>query len=229
MRVAAIVPAAGRGRRLKAGKPKPFVEIFRKPLLIHTLSSLQKSFGFTEIILAAPSGQIQSMRGLLDKHGFWNVRIVAGGKTRAESVYCCLVAVSDKSDWVLVHDAARPLLSKNLINRLLQAARRTGAAICAAPVTATVKRVDRARMQIIKTEDRNSLYLAQTPQVFRKEILTKAYGRLGKKAFLATDEAALLDGSPVRVKVISGEAKNIKITTPDDLELMKFYLKKDGA
>jgi len=226
IRVAAIVPAAGKGRRFKSKTRKLLVPVAGKPLLAHTLINLKKSFPFTEIILAVDPLQKENIGRLLKKYGLRGIKVVGGGKTRSQSVLNGLSGISKECDWALVHDAARPFVDRGLVRRLLEGAKKTGAAICALPVTATVKAINIRNQMIIRTEDRDRLYLAQTPQVFKKDLLLRRYQALGRKAFRATDEAALFDRSDVRVKVIEGEAKNIKITTSQDLELMKFYLKE---
>ena len=225
MKIAAIVPAAGHGRRLKTKTFKPFIRILGKPLLVHTLESLKKSFDFTEIIVAAAPAKLDETLALLRQHQFRGVRVVLGGRNRSGSVRNALLNVSGDCDWVLVHDAARPFVDGVLVRRLLNAARATGAAIAATPVTATVKRSNTRKDVIFKTEDREHLFLAQTPQLFRKGLLVKRYRELGAKAFLCTDEAALFDRSRVRVKLVPGDPKNIKITGPEDIKLFKFYSK----
>ena len=172
-------------------------------------------------------GQISHGKRWLERFHFRKIRVVAGGKTRAESVRNALARVSDECDWVLVHDAARPLVSAALVRRVLEGAKQTGAAIAALPAHATVKRVRKENLTINRTEDREAFYMAQTPQVFGRALLMKRYETLGRAAFKKTDEAALFDGTRVRVKVVSGETKNIKVTTPDDLELLQFHLMKD--
>jgi 2-C-methyl-D-erythritol 4-phosphate cytidylyltransferase len=224
MKVAAIIPAAGKGSRLKSPVLKPFVRVAGKPLLIHTLQNLSRSYGFSEVIIAAPSSSVGRFSALIRRFGFRNVRVVAGGRTRAESVKKALWQLSSGSQWVLVHDAARPFVSSPLIRRLISAVRRTGAAICAVPVTSTMKRINPSKKVIIKTQDRDGYWLAQTPQVFARPLLIKKYKALGERAWGKTDEAALFDGSSVSVKVVPGDSRNIKITTPDDLEWMRFYL-----
>jgi 2-C-methyl-D-erythritol 4-phosphate cytidylyltransferase len=136
-----------------------------------------------------------------------------------------LRALSKDSEWVLVHDAARPLVSRAVVRRTLKAARSSGVALCALPVTATVKRLYSERPVVRGTEDRRVFYLAQTPQVFRRSLLLSRYRALGRRALSATDEAALFDRSRVRVRVAAGETRNIKVTTREDLKLIKFYLK----
>ncbi len=226
MKVAAIVPAAGLGKRLKTKRLKPFVEILGKPLLAHTLVNLKKSFHFEEIILAVSPSQSGKIHRLLQRFGLSDVKVVVGGKTRAASVRNGVKGVSKDCGWVLVHDAARPLVTKALVKRLISSAKKSGAAICGLPATATVKKIDAKKRAIIKTEDRRGIYLAQTPQVFKKQLLLGRYQKLGRKAFQATDEAALFDGTRVRVNIVQGDVRNVKITTLEDIELMKFYLKK---
>jgi 2-C-methyl-D-erythritol 4-phosphate cytidylyltransferase len=225
MIVSAIVPAAGQGKRLGAGKPKALVTIGGKPLLIHTLLNLEKSFKFHEIIVAVEASRLKEITNLIARYDLKNIRVVVGGKTRAESVKNALLVTSAKSEWVLVHDAARPLVGPALIKKILQAAKSSGAAICALPATSTVKKVD-ASLRITGTEDRNSLYLAQTPQVFKKDLLIGAYIKLGKRSLGLTDEASFFDGSKFKVKIVEGDSKNIKITTPEDVDLFKFYLRR---
>ena len=227
MKVAAIVPAAGRGRRFRGKTPKLFVSLRGKPVLVHTLERLVRSFRFEEVLVMTASADIKKTEKLLKRFrlaGPWRVSV--GGRTRAESVKRGFEQVSKKSDWVLIHDGARPCIGKALVLRTLTAAKATGAALCAMPATATVKKVDVRRGVVLGTEDRRSLYLAQTPQVFRKDLLSSRYRALGRKALEATDEAALFDGSRIAVRVIEGDARNIKVTTVEDGELLKQTLKK---
>lgn len=227
MRVAAIIPAAGAGKRLKTALPKVFVRLAGRPLLLHTLTRLGRAYSFSEWVVVIEKRQIQNARRVLKRvPGLRNLKIVEGGASRAESVWKGLQAVSNSSDWTLVHDAARPLVSRRLVASLLKEARRTGAAICGLPASATVKRVDIKKGVIQNTEDRKTLYLAQTPQVFRKDLLVARYRKLGKKAFSATDEAALFDGTAVKVRMVLGDPANIKITVPQDLKFLAHRLSK---
>lgn len=223
MKVSAIVPAAGLGRRLKAKGSKALFEIDGKPLLLHTLARLKRCHAFLDIVIAAPARHLREIIQLVDGEKIAKVKVVAGGKTRAESVRNAFLETAPSSEWVLVHDAARPLVSPALCKRLLDGVRETGAAIPVEPVAATVKEADAKNEYVRRTVKRERLFLAQTPQVFRKDLLRQAYRRLGKKAFLATDEAGLFEGSGVRVKLVEGEKQNLKITTPDDVDLYQFY------
>lgn len=225
MRVSAILPAAGSGTRLKTKVPKSFFKICGKPLIIHTLLALKKAHSFNEVIIATSRESIKPMQILLEKYKILDVRVVEGGATRAESVAKALKVVSRNSKYVLVHDAARPLVTKKIIFDLLREVQKSKAAICAVPVTSTVKRVDISKKEIMKTEKREELFLAQTPQVFERELLVSQYQKLGGKAFLATDEANLFDDSWVKVKLVAGDVRNIKVTIPEDLKLFEYYYK----
>ena len=226
MKVSAIVPAAGRGERFKSRVSKTFFRVSGRPLLVWTLQNLLNSRPFEEIIVMAHPRQRAGTVSLLKRYRLKNVRVEEGGGSRAESVKRGLLALSLKADWVLVHDAARPLVSKSLVSRTLFAAQATGAAICAVPVTATVKKIDLEGAFVVSTEDRRILRLAQTPQIFRRELLLSRYRILGAKAFSATDEAALFDQSAIRVNVVKGDEKNIKVTTRGDLEMLKYFIAK---
>ncbi len=223
--VAAVVPAAGSGVRLGSKIPKAFLSVLGIPLFVHTLRALMRAYPFGEIVLVVQEAQLERGRRLLRQHGMRNVRVVRGGATRAVSVKNGVLALSPGVRLVAVHDAARPLVPREVVRRTLSAANRGGAAICGIPVSSTVKRAVPVRKSILETVDRQGLFLAQTPQVFRKDLLLRRYEVLGKKAFLATDEAALFDGTRVRVRLVKGNEINFKVTTRQDLELMKHYFK----
>ncbi|HXV19092.1 MAG TPA: 2-C-methyl-D-erythritol 4-phosphate cytidylyltransferase [Candidatus Omnitrophota bacterium] len=225
MKLAVVVPSAGKGRRLKSKVAKPLVKIAGVPLVVRTLRNLLSSSSPTEAVLAVEPSQVKKMRGLLDRHGLSGVRVVAGGKTRSASVQNGLLALSDRPDWVMVHDAARPFVTKKMVRGLMALARRSGGAIVAVPATATVKRVGPNDPVILRTEDRRTLYLAQTPQVFKRKLLVDRYRALGAKALQATDEAALFDGTNIKVRIFMGTGQNIKITTPEDLKYAEYLLK----
>ena len=178
------------------------------------------------MIVAVPAGQAEKFRALLKRYSLGDVRVVQGGRTRAESVRNGVLSVSEDCQWIMVHDAARPLVSKRSVRRLIHSAKKTGAAILIAPVISTVKRMDARHKYILRTEDRSSLVLAQTPQIFKRDLLMARYQALGSKALLATDEAALFDGCQIKVNVVPGDERNIKITTPTDIDLFKFYMEK---
>lgn len=221
--ISAIIPAAGKGKRFGSGTPKLFVSAGGKPILYHTLKNIADSWPFAEVIIASDPLYFRPVQKIIRSLGLTNARVVKGGLTRAESVRNALSRVSETSDWVLIHDAARPLVSRRIVRGVVAEALKQGAAIAALPATATVKRV--ARHRIRGTEDRRFLYLAQTPQLFKKQQLLTRYERLGSKAFNLTDEASFFDGTRIKVSVAPGAVSNLKITTREDLELFKFYLK----
>ncbi len=228
MRVAAIVPAAGKGRRLGAKVPKAFVRVGGKTLLAHTLERLARSFRFDELVVVGDRSQLEPLKRIV-RSVRSDTKVVAGGRTRAESVLNGLRAVSERCDWVLVHDAARPMVSSETIRRTILAARRSGGAISASPVSSTVKNVDRRRSVILGTQDRSRIYFAHTPQVFSRRLLLNRYRRLGPAALARTDEAALFDGSSLRVALVEDQPDNLKITTPLDLTVFRFYLGRRGG
>jgi len=222
--VSAIIPAAGSGRRFGPKTPKLFFRVEGRPVLFYTLKNLSQAYAFREIFVAASPDSFKEIEKIARSLKLRSLRLVRGGATRAESVKNALVQVSAVSEWVLVHDAARPLVSRRIVLNALQAAKKTGGAVSAIPATATVKRVN-PRGFITGTEDRRTLYLAQTPQVFKREQLLQRYRKLGKKALSLTDEAAFFDGTAVKVAAAEGSVSNLKITTPEDIELFRFYLK----
>ncbi len=223
MSVAAIVPAAGKGRRF-GPLPKLFVKVGGRPVLYYTLKNLSRAYPFHCIVIASDPAYFKLIDKIARSLGLANARIVKGGETRAESVRNALLAAAG-ADWALVHDAARPMVTPNIVRGAIAVARKRGGAVAALPATATVKRAG-AGGKIIGTEDRESLYLAQTPQVFRRETLLDRYKKLKRKAFLLTDEAAFFDGTNTGVWLAPGSPQNLKITTAEDLDIFKFYLKR---
>lgn len=224
MKVTAILAAAGAGRRLGAGKPKALVSVGGKTILRRAFEALDRAWPFEEFIVTAPPGKTRQIERALGRTPR-TVRVVEGGATRALSVRRALDAVSDGSEWVLVHDAARPLVERETVRRTIRSAGRSGGAVAALPVSSTVKRA-RPDGSIERTVDRSGLYLAQTPQVFRKDLLDRRFAALGKKAAAATDDAALFDGTPVKVGIVEDSKRNFKVTSREDLNLLRFYLKK---
>ena len=226
MRLSAIVPAAGLSRRMGRGLEKPYRPLHRKPLLVYSLSALEQTPWVDEIILIVARRRIPLARRILKRYRLKKIQgVYAGGKTRAESVYRGFVQVGSRTDYVLVHDGARPLLRAGLLRRLLRAARRSGAAVPALPVGPTVKQVS-PRGVVVKTLKREGLWEVQTPQIFRKALLGEAFRRAGRLKEEVTDCAALLERTGHRVKVVMGDPINLKVTTPMDLVVAEALLKK---
>jgi len=209
----ALIVAAGSGERLGAGRPKALVELAGRPMLDWSLQALAASPEIEQVVVALPAGA-----GLPEVSGE-GVIGVEGGATRSESVRCAL-EVAQEGDTVLVHDAARPLLTPAIVRHVLAALAadvEADAAIAAAPVTDTIKRVA-DHGGVLETLDRSSLWAVQTPQVFRREALERALAQPADVLGEATDDAWLVERAGGRVIVASVAAENLKVTTPLDLE-----------
>ena len=223
MIVTAIVPAGGSGARLGCKTRKPFVNLSGKPLLYYALEALEKTAAVKDIIVAAEGSQIRRVEALVKRFGFSKVRkIVAGGSTRSGSVKNCLDAITGNPDIVLIHDAARPLVSAELIKNAIKLASKYGACVAAVPESDTIKLCDKSGF-VKNTIDRTRVFRAQTPQAFKTVIIKEAYGSSGRIKG-ATDDASILEGSGVRVKILPGSYRNIKITTREDLKIAEALL-----
>lgn len=214
MYVSAIIAAAGLGRRLGAGVPKQLLELDGRSILERSVSAFRSHPGVAEVVVALPPDLAAAPPEWLG-----GVTVVAGGERRQDSVANAFDAISSRSDVVLVHDAARPFVSAEVIGRTIDAAAAHGAAIAAVPVTDTVKRVahDATGHVIVETIPRADIYLAQTPQGFQRDVLAAAVA-LGRKGKDATDEASLAEQAGHRVHVVEGDPLNVKITTAGDLD-----------
>ena len=242
MKIVVIIPAAGLGTRMvlpqsgKAGKPaasKQFVDLQGTPVLIHTLRKFAANPEVTEIFVALRKNEINPFRQRLEREAPEILRkktvLLEGGEHRQQSVSNALAAVAASSDdVVLVHDAVRPLVSDEIIHDVISAAAKYGAAIAGVPAVDTVKQVERTpEGAVIKaTIPREKIVMAQTPQGFRYDVLKKAFNEAAADGMLGTDEASLVERSGHAVAVVMGSPRNIKITTPADLELAEFFLKR---
>lgn len=226
--VAAIIVAAGPGSRLAAGRPKAFVEIGGVPLLVRSLRALLAVPDVGEAIVVGPPDALPEARALLNAHGPFRLRVhlVAGGVERQDSVRHGLAAV-DSAALVAIHDAARPFVAPHVVEAVIAAARADGAAIVAVPAVDTVKVVDPDGW-IESTPPRSRTWLAQTPQVFRTELIRAAHQQAGDGG-PATDDAALVERLGQRVRVVAGNADNRKITTPADRAWAEWYLRQAAA
>jgi 2-C-methyl-D-erythritol 4-phosphate cytidylyltransferase len=242
MKVFVIIPAAGLGTRMapvstaKDPRPHPskqFTELAGTPILVHTLRRFAAVNEVTEIWMALRENEIEGFRerlrqdfpDLLKK----KIELVIGGEHRQQSVEHALNAISAApDDIVLVHDAVRPLVTAEIIDEVIEAAKKYGAAIAGLPAVDTVKQVERtAEGAIIKsTIPRAGVVLAQTPQGFRYDVIKKVFDEATTDGFMGTDEASLAERSGQEVAVVMGSPKNIKITTPSDMELAEFYLRQ---
>ena len=227
MKVTAIVPAAGKGARFKSVITKPLVNLDRKPILIHTLSILSKHRLIKDIIVVSNKKDLQMLKAKIKQFKLSKIKkIIIGGSTRRQSVENALSWVDNACDFVLVHDGVRPFINKEIISSVISAAKKFGAAIVAVPVKPTIKKVNPLNLKVRCTLDRSTLWEIQTPQVFRKDIILKAYNRFKDRK--ALDDAYLIEKLGIAVKVVRGSYKNIKITTPEDLIFAKAIMKKKG-
>jgi 2-C-methyl-D-erythritol 4-phosphate cytidylyltransferase len=250
MKVVVIIPAAGLGTRMspmprgadaksasaKSRKPHPskqFTDLGGTPILIHTLRKFAAVDAVSEIWIALRENEIEGFRERLGKEAKdvlkKKIELVVGGEHRQQSVEHALNAVSAAADdVVLVHDAVRPLVTAEIIHDVIEAAKKYGAAIAALPAVDTVKQVERtSEGAIVKaTIPRAGVVLAQTPQGFHYSVIKKAFDEAAADGFMGTDEASLAERSGHEVAVVMGSPKNIKITTPGDMELAEFYLRK---
>ncbi|TAN61165.1 2-C-methyl-D-erythritol 4-phosphate cytidylyltransferase [bacterium] len=221
--VEAIIPAAGRGERLNSKVPKPLVRIDSKPILAYCLEALAGNKSISRIVIAVSEENREAFNAALRKFRLLKrVSLVSGGESRQESVAHCLGELGRDTGFVLIHDAARPFLSGRLVADCLKEARISGAVVCGLPARATMKRVESGWVK--ETLKREDIWEIQTPQVFRKDMLLKAYAKF--KNISATDDASLVERLGVKVKVIKGSYYNIKITTPEDLVFAKAIAKQ---
>jgi 2-C-methyl-D-erythritol 4-phosphate cytidylyltransferase/2-C-methyl-D-erythritol 2,4-cyclodiphosphate synthase len=217
-RVGAILAAGGIGARLGAGQPKQFLELDGRSMLERSLAVLATHPEVEEVVVALPDTHLDPVPACLARPWPCPVRVVAGGKRRQDSVANAFAALAPSTTIVLVHDAARPFASPALVRRMILAAQLSGAAIPAVAATDTVKlgRDGEGRRWVAATLPRQDVYLAQTPQAFRREVLAAALAD-GTAAEGATDEAGLVERMGGRVELVEGETTNVKITTPADL------------
>jgi len=227
MHVTAIIAAAGAGRRLGASKPKQLLDIGGGSMLQHSVTAFAAHSRVSDIILVLPAEQTSFLFfSPGDPQSIPPIRIVAGGARRQDSVARGFDAVRPDSDVVLVHDAARPFVSAGLIDRTIDAAAQHGAAIAALQSRDTVKRVDTGG-RITETIARETIYLAQTPQGFRRDVLAAAVA-VGRSGVEATDEAALAERAGYPVHVVDGDPGNVKITSAEDLAAARVRLAPSG-
>lgn len=229
MRVVAIVVGAGRGERFGGKFPKQYLILQDKPILAHTLLIFEESM-VDGIILVVNKERIRFCQDeIVTRYNLWKVRkIVSGGRRRQESVYNGLMAIEGTTtpEIVIVHDGIRPFITKSLIKEVTMEALRSGAAIAAVPLKDTIKLINQDTVE--ETIERMNLWLVQTPQAFRYELLRDAFLKAHKDGFFGTDEAVLIERLGHKVKIVKGLEDNIKITTKGDLVLARAILRSNG-
>lgn len=200
--------------------PKQFLSIGGQPLIVHSLRSLQASSVIDAIVLAVPQADIAYCQSdIVEAHHFTKVfKVVAGGQERQDSVRHALAVVEDQVEIVVVHDAVRPFLTEQMLEEVVAAARANGAAIIALPMRDTVKQVGAGHV-IERTVDRRPLWLAQTPQAFKREWLQEAHRKAEGEGMISTDDAFLIEWMGRPVMVVEGSGENIKVTRPEDMAI----------
>lgn len=203
--------------------PKQFLKLGSRPVLAHSIAPFEVCAAVREIVLVVPEDQVHTTEQIVRRFNFSKVSsITVGGRERQHSVRNGLIAFRETPEIVLVHDAVRPLVSAEVILKVIVAAEKFGGAVAGVPVKDTVK-VGREGFYT-KTLDRDSLWAVQTPQGFRYEILYRAHLTAQRKAFIGTDEASLVERLRLPVKIVQGEYSNLKITTHEDLRIAKSLL-----
>ena len=232
MKITAIIPASGRGTRMQSSVAKQYMELCGKPLLYHTIKAFEEST-VDDIILVVPEGEEDFVRTtIVEPNGFYKVKkIVVGGDARYNSVFNGLLA-AEGSDYVLIHDGARPLVDAALISRCIDAVQKDKACIAAVPVKDTIKQIG-ADGIVEQTIDRSKLYAIQTPQCFDYSLILNAYSRLFRQVATGqmsldgiTDDASVAElMTEQAVKLVQGDYKNLKVTTPEDIVVAEALLK----
>lgn len=234
MKVIVILPAAGLGTRMGRGVPekdgtsrKQFMLLDGSPILLHTIRKFVSSAWVSEIVVALRGEDIAWVTDLLKQENFSKpVRLVEGGDSRQQSVQNAITTLSPETELVAVHDAVRPFIEHDILDKVFSEAAETGAAIVGIVPVDTVKQVHRNKVRA--TIPRERLILTQTPQVFHYDLLRKAFDNAREDGFIGTDESSLVERlDQVEVSVVPGSDRNIKITKPSDMDLARHYLAEE--
>jgi 2-C-methyl-D-erythritol 4-phosphate cytidylyltransferase len=223
--VSALIVAAGKGTRMGERVDKLFLEISGRPVLAHTWMQFETANSIQEIILVVREGTQDLVRQLAVRFGFTKPFVlIVGGKERQDSVWNGLAALNPASEIVAIQDAARPCTSHGLISATIEAARQTGAAVAAQPVTDTIKESGNGKL-IERTLDRSRLWSVQTPQTFRVDVIRRALFEVKKRGLLVTDDTAACELIGQPVQLVIGPSPNPKVTRPEDLPYIEMLLR----
>ena len=226
--VTAIFPAAGKGKRMQAGMNKVLVELEGVPILVRTLARFSRCQAVDRLVVVVAAHEVDFVTDMLTgadrEYGLKPWQVTAGGSERQYSVWNGIQAVQGASDdIILVHDAARPLVSEKTILETIRVAEEKGAAIAAVPAKNTIKMCNSAG-EVVETPDRSRLWEVQTPQGFRRDILVWANQQAMAEGFLGTDDASLVERLGRKVVIVESDYRNIKLTTPEDMVIAKAFL-----
>jgi len=231
MKITALIVAAGKGRRMGSAVGKQFLPLGGRAILAHTLIAFDQTVIVDQIMVVLPAGGVGYCQDNIIDHLSLKkkIELVAGGAHRQDSVYkgLCKIGAEGEDGIVLIHDGVRPFIQPERIAETIVTARDVGACILAVPVADTLKKADQ-NDQIRSTLDRKSIWMAQTPQTFRFPVIWQAHKAARKDGYLGTDDAQLVERLKKPVAILSGSRYNIKITTPEDLEMAEMILAAGG-
>ena len=226
--VTAIFPAAGASRRMGTGTNKIFLELLGETILIRTLKTFSESARIDFLIVVTGAGEVDAVKKLLNATpNLKPYAVTIGGSERQYSISNGLKLVPPETEIILVHDAARPLVNLATIEKVIDAAEKFGGAIAAVPEKNTIKIIDPEGF-VKSTPPRADLVAVQTPQSFQREILFQAYAQAEKDNFLGTDDASLVERIGGKVKIVPSSYKNIKVTTPEDIQIAETFLRSEN-
>lgn len=221
----AVILAAGLGKRMQAGHNKQFIEICGQSVLTHTLTVFAQIPEIAKIVLVVRAGEEDTCQNMIPEIAESKTVLAIGGKERQDSVHNGIRAITWECEYILIHDGARPLVTEEVIRRTLLAAQNSGAAICAVPVKDTIKQAD-SDGNVLATIPRESLWAVQTPQVFRADLIRRAYENAYVHNHYGTDDSSLVEYLGEKIKIVTGDYENIKITTPEDIPTAEQILQK---
>lgn len=224
--ISLIIAAAGSGSRMKAGKNKVLLDLCGKLVIERTLEAFLKIEEIRELIIVAREDELEDLKVIAENYDFWALKLVAGGESRQDSINNGLSQVSEDSSYVIVHDAARPFIKEEHIRGAISMAKDYGASAIGVRVKDTLKRVDHGNM-IKETIDRSCVWQVQTPQIFEKDLLKRAYENASLKNLSGTDDCSLLEYMDEKIYMYEGDYTNIKLTTVEDMSYGEFLLRKE--
>ena len=221
-----IIVAAGSGSRMNMGINKQFIQIKGKEILAYTIDKFYNNKNIDKIVVVSKESELEFIeQSILNKYKFHNISVVSGGKERQDSVYNGLLELGENYEIVLVHDGARPFITNSVIDESIEEAIKNNAVVVGVPVKDTIKVVNN-HQEVVQTPKRDLLWMVQTPQVFKYNILKNAYDKAYEEGFYGTDDAMLVERSGQVVKMINGSYDNIKITTVEDLDIGEQIINK---
>jgi len=224
MKVQAVIPSGGTGVRLKAGQPKPLVELKGKPIFVYTLEAFEQCSLIDSVILVVHKEYQKQFEEAVARYSLGKVKsVIPGGETRSQSVLEGLKQIDPDTDVVVIHDGVRPLIANEMLEEVVRLGSECDAVTTAVPVKPTIKRVNSETNVVEETLNRDLLWEVQTPQVFKKDIIVRAHETA--QDIKSTDDASLVERMGVEVKVFLGNYRNIKITTQEDLVMAEALLK----